>query len=278
MKGIILAGGSGTRLYPSTVTVSKQLLPIYDKPTSHYALSTLIGLGISEILIISNFVNELRGLYGDGSHLGISIDYAEQKQPRGIAEAFIIGEQFIGDDSVALILGDNIFTGRPTRWCYNIREGAIIFGCDVQNPEEYGVVDTRSDVLRIIEKPKQYVGRTAVTGLYMYDSTVVERAKCLVPSERDELEITDLNNTYLEYGGLTLEHLPDTVAWFDTGNPDAMFDATMYVKSIQDRNHTMIGSPELTAYRNARITLDHFQELIDKMPNCSYSKHLRATI
>ena len=272
MKGIILAGGSGTRVYPNTRVLSKQILPVYDKPTIYYPLSTLIKLGIKDVLIISNKLHSFFDLLGDGSNLGINITYKEQKQPKGIAEALIIGEKFIGYDDVVLALGDNIFTGIN----YNRVSGATIVGYRVSNPQDYGVVEYNKDleITNIIEKPEKPKSDVAVTGLYFYDSSAPERAKKLTPSSRKELEITDLNKSYLESGDLSLSILNSEYAWFDTGDTDQMFEATMYIKSIQNRTNQMIGSVELETYKAGNINIDELNKLLYNMPECRYKQSI----
>tara|TARA_E500000318_G_scaffold29926_1_gene29790 strand:+ start:1652 stop:2494 length:843 start_codon:yes stop_codon:yes gene_type:complete len=272
MKGIILAGGSGTRVYPTTKVLSKQILPVYDKPTIYYPLSTLIKLGITDILIISNKVHTFLDLLGDGTNLGINISYKVQREPRGIAEALIIGEQFIGDQNVTLILGDNIFTGVD-----NPRtSGSTIVGYKVSNPEDYGVVECDKEriVTDIEEKPVSPKSNIAVTGLYFYDNTCSERAKSLKLSGRNELEITDLNKNYMRSGDLNLSILGSEHAWFDTGDTDQMFEATMYVKSIQNRTNQMIGSIELETYKAGNITKDELNKLLFTMPNGKYKENI----
>ena len=274
MKGIILAGGSGTRIYPNTKVLSKQIIPVYDKPTIYYPLSTLIKLGIKDILIISNKIHSFFDLLGDGQDLGINISYKEQKQPRGIAEALIIGEKFIGEDSVALILGDNIFTGVGN--ISNI-SGSTIVGYKVSNPTDYGVVECdeiNGDVISIEEKPELPKSNVAVTGLYFYDKTAPSRAKTLMPSGRGELEITDLNRNYLNSGDLKLKILDSEHAWFDTGDNEQMFEATMFIKSIQNRTHQMIGSIEFEAFKAGNISKDKLCRLLYEMPDCKYKNNI----
>ena len=281
MKGIILAGGTGSRVYPSTKTVSKQLLPIYDKPTIYYPLSTLIKLGIQDVMIITNGLSYPRLLtlfnQADGNpkpYLGINFTFRVQPSPKGIAEALIIGEEWQGDDDVCLILGDNIFTGikKPKLNGNN----ACIVSYKVSNPSEYGVVGLNSygDVISIEEKPDTPKSNYAVTGIYFYDKTAGERARSLEPSARGELEITDLNRSYLQDNALGHNSLNSNYAWFDTGNPDEMFAASMYVKSIQDRTQTMIGCIEGESYKQGFIMRDQFIKIKDKMPHCSYKTNL----
>lgn len=272
MRGIILAGGSGTRVYPTTKVLSKQILPVYDKPTIYYPLSTLIKLGVKDILIISNKLHSFFDLLGDGSNLGINITYKEQMKPRGIAEALIIGEKFIGYDEVVLALGDNIFTGVN----YQRVAGATIVGYRVSNPQDYGVVEYNNDleVTNIVEKPTNPKSDVAVTGLYFYDSSAPERAKKLTPSGRNELEITDLNKSYLESGDLSLSILNSEYAWFDTGDTDQMFEATMYIKSIQNRTNQIIGSVELETFKAGNINIDELNKLLYNMPECKYKQSI----
>ena len=272
MKGIILAGGSGTRVFPTTKVLSKQILPVYDKPTIYYPLSTLIKLGIKDILIISNKVQSFLELLGDGSELGINISYKVQQQPKGIAEALIIGENFIGNSEVVLALGDNIFTGIK----YTPAPGATIVGYKVSNPQDYGVVeyDKNFIVTNIEEKPDNPGSDVAVTGLYFYDNTAPERAKSLTPSARNELEITDLNKSYLNSEALNLSILDQEHAWFDTGDNDQLFEATMFIKSIQNRTNQMIGSIELESYKAGNITKEQLGGLIYNMPKCKYKDNI----
>lgn len=272
MKGIILAGGLGTRVYPNTKVLSKQILPVYDKPTIYYPLSTLIKLGVKDVLIISNKVNLYLDLLGDGTNLGINISYKVQDKPRGIAEALIIGENFIGNDHVVLALGDNIFTGIS----YKESTGATIVGYKVSNPQDYGVVDYDENyiVTNIEEKPDNPTSDVAVTGLYFYDNTASVRSKELEPSNRGELEITDLNKSYLESGDLNLNILDPEHAWFDTGDNDQMFEATMYIKSIQNRTNQMIGCIELESYKAGNITKDSLNKAIYNMPKCKYKDNI----
>lgn len=272
MKGIILAGGNGTRVYPNTSVISKQMLPVYDKPTIYYPLSTLIKLKVKDVLIISNKIHSFLELLGDGSQLGINISYKEQREPRGIAEALIIGEKFIGNDNVVLALGDNIFTGVQ----YKQSPGATIVGYKVSNPQDYGVVmyDKEFVVTDIEEKPDKPESDVAVTGLYFYDNTAPNRAKGLTPSARNELEITDLNKSYLKSGDLNLSILDQEHAWFDTGDNDQMFEATMFIKSIQNRTNQMIGCIELESYKEGNISKDDLGKLIYYMPKCKYRDNI----
>lgn len=276
MKGIILAGGLGTRVYPNTKVLSKQILPVYDKPTIYYPLSTLLKLGIKDVLIISNKVSTFLELLGDGTNLGINISYKVQKEPKGIAEALIIGERFIGNDSVALILGDNIFTGVDKPGL----DGSTIVGYRVSNPQDYGVVECDDElvVTNIEEKPESPKSDIAVTGLYFYDNTCSERAKTLKPSNRNELEITDLNKNYMQSGDLNLNILGSDHAWFDTGDNDQMFEATMYIKSIQNRTNQMIGSIELESYKAGNISKEDLNKILYIMPKCKYKDNIIKAI
>lgn len=280
MKGIILAGGTGSRVYPSTKTISKQLLPVYDKPTIYYPLTTLIKLGITEVMIITNglsyshlltLFNQADG--GSKPYLGINFTFKIQTSPSGIAEALIIAEEWQGEDDVCLILGDNIFTGikKP-----NIKYGAGVVSYRVSNPSDYGViqVDDSGKVISIEEKPETPLSNDAVTGIYFYDDTAGERARALKPSARGEIEITDLNKSYLEDNELTHTRLDSNYAWFDTGNPDEMFAASMYVKSIQERTNSMIGCIEGESWKQGNISEEEFKKVVKKMPSCSYKTNV----
>lgn len=282
MKGIILAGGSGTRLYPMTYAVSKQMLPIYDKPMIYYPLSTLMLAGIKDILLISTQrdVAMFEELLKDGSQLGISIRYAVQKQPRGLAEAFIIGEKFIGTDKVALVLGDNIFYGRSfseiLRSAVEEEEGATIFGYYVKNPKAYGVVEFADDftVLSIEEKPDIPKSNYAVPGLYFYDNSVIEIAKNVKPSKRGELEITSINNEYLRREKLKVKLLGRGFAWLDTGTPDALLDAADFVAAFQKRQGLYISCIEEIAYKRGFITADQLLHLAEPIEKTDYGQYL----
>ena len=282
MKGIILAGGTGTRLFPATIVTSKQLLPIYDKPMIYYPLSTLMLAGIREILIISTpeDIPSMQRLLGDGGTLGIKIFYAIQEKPRGLAEAFIIGEDFIGYDPVSLILGDNIFYGtgfKPMlQTASSLTQGAQIFGYRVQNPQNFGVVefDEERNVVSIQEKPEQPRSNWAVVGLYFYDNDVIDIAKGLKPSSRNELEITDVNREYLERKDLKIKLLGRGFAWLDTGTPESLLDAGMFVKTIQERQGFMISSIEEVAFRMGYITIKQLRRIGEELQYSHYGSHL----
>lgn len=282
MKGIILAGGSGTRLYPLTMITSKQLLPVYDKPMIYYPLSTLMIAGIKEILIIStpNDIVNFEKLLGDGSQFGISIHYKIQPSPDGLAQAFIIGEEFIGNDSCALILGDNIFYGAGfgsmLKEAANNIGRATVFGYHVDDPERFGVVefDHNCKVLSLEEKPDKPKSNYAVTGLYFYDNRVVEMAKKVKPSKRGELEITDLNKLYLNEEKLDVQLLSRGFAWLDTGTMDSLLEAAEFVKTIEKRQGIKISAPEEIAYRLGWIDKNKLLEAVGKYGKSPYGKHL----
>lgn len=281
MKGIILAGGSGTRLYPITQGISKQLMPIYDKPMIYYPLSTLISAGIREILIITTPEDRpnFERLLGDGSHLGIMLHYAEQPRPEGLAQAFLIGEEFIGDDSVALVLGDNIFDGNGISEALGrVRDidGGAIFAYEVSDPQRYGVVefDAAGTALSIEEKPAEPKSNFAVVGLYFYDNDVVEIAKSITPSARGELEITSVNEAYLNRGDLKVHRLHRGDVWLDTGTIDSMSEASAYVEVLQKRTGTVIGSPEVAAYREGFISAAQLEDLAEQVLKSGYGRYL----
>ncbi len=282
MKGIILAGGSGTRLYPITKTVSKQLIPVYDKPMIYYPLSVLMLAGIREILIITTPHDKalFQDLFGDGSHLGLAISYKEQPRPEGLAQAFIIGKQFIGNDSVSLILGDNIFFGQGfspiVRDCAELTEGGLIFGYLVKDPERYGVVefDTENRAINIEEKPQIPKSKYAVPGLYFYDNDVVSIAEQVKPSPRGELEITDINNTYLQNGTLRVQPLGRGFCWLDTGTHESLQQASSYVQTVQDRQGLKIACIEEIAYELGYINHNQLMDLAQDMLKNQYGQYL----
>lgn len=282
LKGIILAGGSGTRLFPITQIVCKQLLPVYDKPMIYYPLSTLMISGIRDILIIStpSDLPKFQDLFGDGSHLGLSLKYKVQEEPRGLADAFIVGKDFIGSDNVCLILGDNIFYGHGLpellQGAASETEGATIFGYYVQDPERYGVVefDSAHDVVSIEEKPEKPKSNFAVAGLYFYDNTVVEIAASLTPSKRGELEITDVNKEYLRRNRLKVKVMGRGYAWLDTGTHASMVDATLFIKTIEDRQGLKISCIEEIAYKKNFINQEQLRKLAEPLVKSGYGKYL----
>lgn len=285
MKGIILAGGSGTRLHPLTLSVSKQLMPIYDKPMIYYPLSTLMESGIREILIISTFKDLplFKALLGDGSKFGCIFEYAVQSEPNGLAEAFIIGEAFIGKDNVALILGDNIFYGSGLSKLLqenNDPKGGIIFAYHVNDPERYGVVefDTFGNAISVEEKPKQPKSNYAVPGIYFYDNSVINIAKNLLPSNRGELEITDVNREYLNQNKLKVSVLDKGTAWLDTGTFNSLMQASQFVQVIEERQGLKIGAIEEVAYRMGFINQKAFESLIKPLMKSGYGKELLSII
>lgn len=284
MKGIILAGGKGTRLYPMTKSVSKQLLPIYDKPLIYYPLSILMLSSIREILIISTpeSIDSYKTLFGDGSKLGLNIEYAIQKEAKGLAEAFIIGENFIGKDSVCLILGDNVFYGQtmtPTLIkAMSHKEGAVIFGYPVKNPVDFGVVefDDEGKVVSLEEKPKQPKSNYAIPGLYFYDNDVIQIAKSIKPSERGELEITSVNNEYLKRGKLFVTLMGRGMTWLDTGTPSGMLQASEFVQTIQERQGFYVSCIEEIAWRRGFITTEQLYELGKELDKTEYGLYLMS--
>ena len=282
MKGIILAGGSGTRLHPLTRSVSKQILPVYDKPMIYYPLSVLMLAGIKEILVISTprDIDCFKELLGDGSKVGLKMEYAVQEKPNGLAEAFIIGEKFIGKDNVALVLGDNIFFGQgfspKVQKAASLEMGAEIFGYLVKDPREYGVVefDKEKNVLSLEEKPEKPKSKYAIPGLYFYDNTVIEKAKGLKPGKRGELEITDLNKLYLMEGNLKVNLLGRGFAWLDTGTHKNLLHASNFIETIQDRQGNYVACIEEIAYKNGWITKKELVELAEPLLKTEYGKYL----
>ncbi len=286
MKGIILAGGSGTRLYPITKVISKQLLPLYDKPMVYYPLSILMMAGIKEILIISTVkdISNYEELLGNGNSLGISIQYAVQQKPNGLAEAFIIGEDFIGSDNVCLILGDNVFYGqnlvKQLENAKNLKNGATIFGYPVKDPKSFGVVqfDNNKKVISLEEKPENPKSDYAVPGIYFYDNKVVEIAKSIKPSKRGELEITSVNNIYLEQGNLSVILLGRGIAWLDTGTPEGILKASMYVETIQSRQGLYVACLEEIAWRKKFITNEQLKSIGTKLKMTEYGKYILSLL
>jgi glucose-1-phosphate thymidylyltransferase len=282
MKGIILAGGKGTRLYPLTIAISKQMLPVYDKPMVYYPLSMLMLAGIREILIISTpeALPSFRQLLKDGSQWGLNFEYAEQAEPRGLADAFLVGREFIGDSSVCLMLGDNILYGQGMatllQECASLKKGAVIFGYKVNDPQRYGIVefDSHGNVLSLEEKPQQPKSSFAIPGIYFYDSQVVGIAESLKPSPRGEIEITDLNKVYLQKGLLKAKVFSRGVAWLDAGTHESLIQASMFIEAIQQRQSLMISCPEEIAYRMGYITKEQLCELGKELAGNSYGEYV----
>ncbi len=286
MKGIILAGGSGTRLHPSTLSVSKQLLPVYDKPMIYYPLSMLMLAGIREILIISNpeHIDSYRHLLGDGNLWGMHFEYVVQQKPRGLSDAFILGEEFIDGQPVSMMLGDNILYGstlvEKLEEATLIQKGAVIFAYQVRDPERFGIVefDQNHKAVSLEEKPKNPKSNYAIPGIYFYDGKVSEYAKSLEPSHRGEIEITDLNRIYLEMGQLDVKVLGRGVAWLDAGTPEALLQAANFIQAVQDRQGFKISCPEEIAYRKKFIDQVQFMDVIKKCKNPDYKKYLEETL
>jgi glucose-1-phosphate thymidylyltransferase len=284
MKGIILAGGGGSRLYPLTRVASKQLQPVYDKPMVYYPLTTLIEHGVRELCLISTpqDVPRFRQLLGDGSAWGVSIEYREQPKPQGIAQAFLVAESFVGHDSVVLILGDNIFYGGDTfgRAFGEFQGGATIFGYHVNDPERYGVVefDPQGRAISIEEKPKRPKSNYAVPGLYLYDNQVIQIARNLRPSARGELEITDVNLVYLKRRQLRVYRLSRGFAWLDAGTSSSLHEASAYVQTIEKRQGVKVGCPEEAAFQKGFLSMAELERLLERMPNCEYREYLRTVL
>ena len=282
MKGIILAGGSGTRLYPITKATSKQLVPIYDKPMIYYPLSVLMLAGIKEILLISTpeYVGQFEALFGDGHDLGLNIEYAIQEEPRGLADAFIVGADFIGDDTVALVLGDNIFYGaglaEKLQAAAQKNTGATVFGYQVHDPERFGVVEFDDDgkALSIVEKPEHPKSNYAVTGLYFYDNDVVDIAANVQPSARGEIEISDINQAYLDRGDLDVQVMGRGYAWLDTGTHESLLEASSFIATIQKQQNLKVASLEEIAYRMGYIGLDQLEALAQPLKKNDYGQYL----
>ncbi len=284
MKGIILAGGAGSRLYPLTLVASKQLQPVYDKPMVYYPLTTLIEGGVRELCLIStpHDLPRFQQLLGDGSRFGLTIDYRAQARPEGIAQAFLIAKDFIGADSVTLILGDNIFYGGDvfTRAFGEFKGGATVFGYHVNDPERYGVVefDAQGKAVSIEEKPRQPKSNYAVPGLYIYDNEVVKITQALKPSARGELEITAVNMAYLQRGALRVQRLARGFAWLDAGTSSSLHDASAYVQTIEKRAGIKIGCPEEAAFRQGFVSLNQLDAIVSQMPKCEYRTYLETEV
>ena len=284
MRGIILAGGAGSRLFPLTLVASKQLQPVYDKPMVYYPLTTLVENGIRELCLISTPADlpRFRQLLGDGKKWGVSIDYREQAKPEGIAQAFLIAESFIGSEAVALVLGDNIFSAGDSfqKAFSNFKSGALIFGYHVHDPERYGVVefDSQGKAISIEEKPKKPRSNYAVPGLYLYDNSILDVVRNLKPSARGELEITDVNVRYLEKKQLQVFRLNRGFAWLDAGTSTSLHEASAYVQTIEKRQGTKIGCPEEAAFQQGFISIDGLKKLVESMPQCEYRQYLAGVI
>ncbi len=284
MKGIILSGGYGTRLYPATASVSKQLIPIFDKPLIYYPLCTLIHAGINEILCITSIEdnNSFKKLLGNGNSLGLNIQYAIQKKPNGIAESFLIAEQFIANDNVALILGDNIFYGienEPTLDFSNFKTGARVFAYQVPDPSRYGVIEFKNkNIISIEEKPRKPKSTLAVTGLYFYDNNVINIAKNIKPSKRKELEITDVNNSYINMKNLEFTKLKNNVVWLDAGTPTSLLQASQFVQTIQERQQINICCPEEASFKKGFISLNQLKNIAESYPNNGYGNYLKNIV
>jgi len=279
MKGIILSGGTGSRLYPLTTVVNKQLLPVYDKPMIYYPLSTMISCGINEFCIISSpeYLPMYEKMFGNGNHLGLNIVYKVQYKPNGIAESFIIAEDFIKNDNVSLILGDNIFHGMP-RIKMDFK-GALVFAYEVTNPWDYAVVQFEENKIKqIIEKPKEFISNYAIPGLYFFDNKVINYSKTLKPSKRGELEITDIINIYLSNNSIDVIKFPRGTAWLDAGQPDTLFQSAAYVKTIQDRQGIRIGCIEEECYNKGFINKTQLKKVVEKMPESEYKKYLERLL
>jgi len=279
MKGIILSGGTGSRLYPLTTVVNKQLLPVYDKPMIYYPLSTMISCGIKDFCIISSpeYIPMYEKMFGNGNHLGLNIVYKVQYKPNGIAESFIIAEDFIGNDNVSLILGDNIFHGIPR--IKTDFKGSLVFAYEVTNPWDYAVVQFEGEKIKqIVEKPKEFISNYAIPGLYFFDNKVINYSKTLKPSKRGELEITDIINIYLNNNSIDVIKFPRGTAWLDAGQPDTLFQSAAYVKTIQERQGIRIGCIEEECYNKGFIDKNQLKKVVDKLPESEYKKYLERLL
>jgi glucose-1-phosphate thymidylyltransferase len=279
MKGIILSGGTGSRLYPLTTVVNKQLLAVYDKPMIYYPLSTMISCGIKDFCIISSpeYIPMYEKMFGNGNHLGLNIVYKVQYKPNGIAESFIIAEDFIGNDNVSLILGDNIFHGIPR--IKTDFKGSLVFAYEVTNPWDYAVVQFEGEKIKqIVEKPKEFISNYAIPGLYFFDNKVINYSKTLKPSKRGELEITDIINIYLNNNSIDVIKFPRGTAWLDAGQPDTLFQSAAYVKTIQERQGIRIGCIEEECYNKGFIDKNQLKKVVDKLPESEYKKYLERLL